>query len=56
MTRARAKAIEFTQPVRVTFGVDANTILIQRDPTRDGNWDDAVLIMGRLGEVGANRR
>ncbi|MDJ0835108.1 MAG: hypothetical protein QNK37_01245 [Acidobacteriota bacterium] len=48
--RARATAIEYTQPVQLTLTA-GNGILIQRDPTRDGNWDDAVLVQGR--NVGA---
>jgi len=45
VTRARAKAIEYTQPVRLTYDAN-NRILIERDPSRDGDWTDAILEMG----------
>ncbi len=47
ITSGRAKAIEYTQPVRMTLSAD-NRILLERDPTRDGNWDDAIIIMGEV--------
>lgn len=45
LTFARGKAMEFTQPVQVTIDNDGG-LLVLRDPTRDGNWNDAVLILG----------
>ena len=51
-SRARGKAIEFTAPVRFSVGND-NSILIVRDDTRDGNWDDAKVILGRSTTVGS---
>ena len=52
VTRARAKAIEYTQPVRLTYDFQ-NRLLIERDPTRDGDWSDAILEMGQI-ESGSN--
>lgn len=56
VTTARAKAIEFTQPVRMTFStVDGfNRILVERDPTRDGDWSDAIIVIGE--SVGGNNQ
>jgi len=45
VTSARAKAIEYTQPVRFTWDA-GGTLLVERDPTRDGDWDDAIIILG----------
>jgi hypothetical protein len=45
LIRGRAKAIEYTEPVRITVTAD-NRVLVLRDPTRDGDWDDAILVLG----------
>jgi len=49
--RGRAKAIEYTNPVRITIAAD-NTVLILRDPTRDGDWSDAILVLGESTTAG----
>ena len=45
LIRARSAAIEYTQPVRFTLDA-GNAIRIERDPTRDGDWTDAILVQG----------
>ncbi len=43
--RGRAKAIEYTNPVQLMI-FDDNSVLLVRDPTRDGDWADGILLLG----------